>query len=285
MTTKIPEGWREASLGTLIQEKFYKIKNNLRQPLSSSQRVKMQGSYPYYGAAGQIDSVDDYKFEGHHLLMAEDGTVTKDGIHPMLQLVDGKFWVSNHAHVLQGSTKQDTLLLYYMLYNVNISKYITGAVQPKLSKRNLLNIKILCPPISKQKVIASLLEKWDTATEKTETLIASKLKRFKWLVKTLIKQKQYTNGCQEVKLGDIAEINNGKSNSQDANPTGIYPLFDRSMLTKKSDRYLFDKEAVIIPGEGKEFVAKYYYGKFDLHQRCYAIHSTQEQGDHRHSDA
>ena len=74
-------------------------------------------------------------------------------------------------------------------------------------------------------------------------------------------------------MGDVAEINNGKSNSEDSNPTGIYPLFDRSMLTKKSDRFLFDKEAVIIPGEGKEFVAKYYYGKFDLHQRCYAIHS------------
>ena len=80
-------------------------------------------------------------------------------------------------------------------------------------------------------------------------------------------------GWQRVKLGDVAEINNGKSNSEDSNPTGIYPLFDRSMLTKKSDRYLFDKEAVIIPGEGKEFAAKYYYGKFDLHQRCYAIHS------------
>ena len=209
MTVKIPEGWREASLGNLIQEKLYKIKNNLRQPLSSSQRVKMQGCYPYYGAAGQIDSVDNYKFEGHHLLVAEDGTVTKDGIHPMLQLVDGKFWVSNHAHVLQGNTKKDTLLLYYMLYNVNISKYITGAVQPKLSKRNLLNIKILSPPLPEQKAIASLLEKWDTATEKTEALIAAKQKQFKWLVKTLIEQKQYINGWQKVKLGEVGNFSKG----------------------------------------------------------------------------
>ena len=83
----------------------------------------------------------------------------------------------------------------------------------------------------------------------------------------------YRRGWREVKLRDVAEINNGKSNSQDADSTGIYPLFDRSMLIKKSNRYLFDKEAVIVPGEGKKFIAKYYYGKFDLHQRCYAIHS------------
>ena len=88
----------------------------------------------------------------------------------------------------------------------------------------------------------------------------------------------YRKGWREVKLGSVAEINNGKSNSQDADPTGIYPLFDRSMFTKKSNRYLFNKEAVIVPGEGKEFTPKYYYGKFDLHQidlhqRCYAIHS------------
>ena len=121
----------------------------------------MQGFYPYYGAAGSIDSVNSYKFEGYHLLVAEDGTVTKDGTHPMLQLVDGKFWVSNHAHVLQGKTKQDTLLLYYMLNNVNINKYITGAVQPKLSKRNLLNIKILLPPLPEQKAIAEVLSSLD----------------------------------------------------------------------------------------------------------------------------
>ena len=83
-------------------------------------------------------------------------------------------------------------------------------------------------------------------------------------------------GWREAKLGDVAKINNGKSNSQDAVSTGIYPLFDRSMLIKKSDKYLFDKEAVIIPGEGKEFVARYYYGKFNLHQRCYAIHSFEK---------
>ena len=169
--SKIPKGWRKVTLDTLIQEKLYSIKNILRQPLSSSQRSKMQGCYPYYGAAGQIDSISDYKIEGYHLLMAEDG----------------KFWVSNHAHVLQGKTKQDTLLLYYILSNVNISKYITGAVQPKLSKRNLLNIKILFPPLLVRKaiteVLSSLDDKIDLLHRQNKTLenIAQTLFR-KWFI-------------------------------------------------------------------------------------------------------
>jgi len=74
-----------------------------------------------------------------------------------------------------------------------------------------------------------------------------------------------------VKLGEVAEIKTGKTNSQDANNTGDYPLFDRSSVIKRSKKFLFDTEAVIVPGEGKEFIPRYYNGKFDLHQRAYAI--------------
>jgi type I restriction enzyme S subunit len=74
-----------------------------------------------------------------------------------------------------------------------------------------------------------------------------------------------------VRLGEVAEIKTGKSNVQDATEDGPYLLFDRSGEVKKSNKYLFDKEAVIVPGEGEEFLPKYYCGKFDLHQRAYAI--------------
>ena len=71
-----------------------------RIPLSSIQRAKMKGKYPYYGAAGVIDYINDYIFDGLYLLIAEDGTLTSNGDKPMLQLVNGKFWVNNHAHVI-----------------------------------------------------------------------------------------------------------------------------------------------------------------------------------------
>ena len=74
-----------------------------------------------------------------------------------------------------------------------------------------------------------------------------------------------------INLGQISTITNGKRNAQDAIENGPYPLFDRSVNVKRSDKYMFDKEAIIVAGEGKTFLPKYYKGKFDLHQRCYAI--------------
>jgi type I restriction enzyme S subunit len=73
------------------------------------------------------------------------------------------------------------------------------------------------------------------------------------------------------KLGDISDIKTGKSNAQDADEFGIYTFFDRSKKIKKSDRFLFDCEALIVPGEGSQFFPRYFSGKFDLHQRVYSI--------------
>jgi len=78
-------------------------------------------------------------------------------------------------------------------------------------------------------------------------------------------------GWKWVKLGNIADIKTGKTNSQDADNIGEYPLFDRSSVIKRSKKFLFDMEAIIVPGEGKEFIPRFYSGKFDLHQRTYAI--------------
>ncbi|BDX52763.1 hypothetical protein JPM7_3700 [Metamycoplasma equirhinis] len=75
------------------------------------------------------------------------------------------------------------------------------------------------------------------------------------------------------KLSQICKIINGKSNMCDSNETGEYTFFDRSLITKRSNKYLFDCEAIIIPGEGTNFIPRYFNGKFDLHQRCYKIES------------
>ena len=72
-------------------------------------------------------------------------------------------------------------------------------------------------------------------------------------------------------LGNVCDITNGKANVQDHVENGKYPLFDRSEVIKASNEFMFDGEAVIIPGEGMRFVPKYYKGKFNLHQRAYAL--------------
>lgn len=87
---------------------------------------------------------------------------------------------------------------------------------------------------------------------------------------------QIPAGWGKVTLGEVADVKNGKTNSQDAQEYGDYPLFDRSSDIKRSNKFLFDSKAIIIPGEGAEFIPKYFSGKFDLHQRAYAAYNFRE---------
>ncbi len=86
-----------------------------------------------------------------------------------------------------------------------------------------------------------------------------------------IRFKEFTDKWELKKLGDISTITTGSSNREDSILNGEYTFFDRSQDIRTSSRFLFDKEAVIVPGEGQEFIPKYFIGKFDLHQRTYAI--------------
>lgn len=157
----IPKDWDVFTIPD-IAENF----DTKRAPLSSRQRAEMRGPYPYYGATGVLDYLNDYKLEGSYLLIAEDGTVTVDGKRPMLQRVSGKFWVSNHAHILKCKSDQDQEFLFYQLSATDISPYITGAVQLKLSQANLNKIPILWPQKKEdRKEIAEVLGALDQKIE------------------------------------------------------------------------------------------------------------------------
>ncbi|QJE17322.1 restriction endonuclease subunit S [Avibacterium paragallinarum] len=110
--------------------------DKFRKPLSSRERSKIQGEYPYYGAAKIIDYVDGFTHTGLSLLIAEDGSVETEEGFPVLQLANGKYWVNNHTHVLKGENDYETKYLYYALKQVKISPFITGAVQRKYLKRH-----------------------------------------------------------------------------------------------------------------------------------------------------
>ena len=142
--------------------KLLVLHDSKRIPLSSLEREKRRGAYPYYGATGIIDYVDDYLFDGRYILLAEDGSVqTKDG-KPVLQLPNGKFWVSNHAHIITNSNLVDFDYLYYLLSNTNITSIITGAVQPKVSQFNLMNLDVLyCEDLETQRKISYFLSNID----------------------------------------------------------------------------------------------------------------------------
>ncbi len=153
-------------LGDIVKSGEVTIHNRLRAPLNSRQRSGMQGVFPYYGATGQMDAIDQYRFDGFYILVAEDGTVYgPNGICPMIQRVRGKFWVSNHAHVLKGDDEVDTKYLALALESADVRANITGAVQLKLSKDNLFKIKINWPPRNEREAILRSIDPIDEKIE------------------------------------------------------------------------------------------------------------------------
>lgn len=139
--------------------------NNKRIPLSSRERENLRKIYPYYGAQGIIDYVDNFIFDGEFLLIAEDGENLKSRKQNVANIAKGKFWVNNHAHILKNNEQSDLYYLYYYLNSIDISGYITGSVQPKLSKANLNSIKIMLPPLKEQKNISGVLRILDDKIE------------------------------------------------------------------------------------------------------------------------
>lgn len=136
----IPEGWEVGNLLDIAE-----LYDSQRKPLSSRERNNMEKIYPYYGATSIMDYVDNYIFDGTYLLMGEDGSVVNDKGYPYLQYVFGKFWPNNHAHVMQGKNGFTTEMLHCILLKRNISQFVTGAVQAKLSQSNMRKIEIVIP--------------------------------------------------------------------------------------------------------------------------------------------
>lgn len=132
-----------------------------RVPLSGAQRERRQGIYRYFGAQGVIDYIDDFIFDGTYLLIAEDGENLKSKKQNISQVVNGKFWVNNHAHIVKGNELCDTRYLCYLLNSMDLSGYLTGSAQPKLSQANLNAVTLFLPPIIVQKQIVEYLYMFD----------------------------------------------------------------------------------------------------------------------------
>ena len=165
----IPQGWKVKSFGEVTCNFDRK-----RKPLSGKARSTRQGEYPYYGAAKILDYINDYIFDGRYLLVGEGGSVVTNDGKPMLQLATGKFWVNNHTHVIQGKHPFSTNFIYLFMSNVNISGYITGSAQPKITQKNLNRIPVISPQTSVlerfNQFIETNFEKITTLKQKNEAL-------------------------------------------------------------------------------------------------------------------
>ena len=141
------------------------ILDSKRVPLSSMQRQQRKGVYPYYGAQGIIDYIDDYIFDGEYLLIAEDGENLKSQKQDIAQIAKGKYWVNNHAHIIESNGLCNIQYICYLLNRIDLSGYITGSAQPKLNQDNLRKIEITLPPLKEQCRIAEFLNQFDNKIE------------------------------------------------------------------------------------------------------------------------
>ncbi|HFU4030414.1 TPA: restriction endonuclease subunit S [Streptococcus suis] len=131
----------------------------LRKPVTKGSRSS--GRYPYYGASGIIDYVDDYIFDGDYLLVSEDGANLIARKTPIAFSVTGKSWINNHAHVLKFESDIDRKYVSYYLNHIDLTPYISGAAQPKLNQQNLNSIKLAYPKQEVRNRIVQVLDNFD----------------------------------------------------------------------------------------------------------------------------
>ena len=234
------------------------VLDSIRKPITKKDRKP--GPYPYYGATGIIDYVQDFIFDEEILLLGEDGAKWEAGEKSSF-IVDGKSWVNNHAHVIKPKESLNIVFLKEVLNYLDLSKYITGVTVPKLNQKNMLSIKIPLPPLEKQQEIVDEIEQYQKVIDGAKDIISFNEPDIEM------------SSMSYLKLGDIADITTGKLNANQMVEGGKYPFFTCSKEIFQIDHYAFDCEAILLAGNNAsgDFNAKHYKGKFNAYQRTYVI--------------
>ena len=142
-----------------------------RKPLESADRAKRQGQYPYYGASGIIDYIDDFIFDEPLLLLGEDGANILNRSTPLCFIAEGKYWVNNHAHVMRPKAGQNIKFLCELLESLDYTRYNTGTAQPKLNQDKCRRIGLALPVYEEQCHIADFLSALDQRTDKAQSIL------------------------------------------------------------------------------------------------------------------
>lgn len=163
---ELPAHWKVQRLSYVVD-----CLDGVRIPLNGEERSYRQGQFPYWGANGIVDYVDDWLFDEPLVLLGEDGAPFLDPNASVASFVDGKIWVNNHAHVLRPRSPIDGRFLTYALNQTRYAAFIDGSTRDKLTQGQMNAIPVPCPPSPEQRAIANFL---DSQTAKLDTLIAKK---------------------------------------------------------------------------------------------------------------
>jgi len=194
---------KSRKIGDVELGKVVEIHDSQRIPLSEMERKNRKGPYPYCGANGIIDYIDDYIFDGEFVLLAEDGG-SYGKFESTAYIMNGKFWVNNHAHVLQAiEGKTTNLFLKYVLDFLDLNPYVVGSTRKKLNQEQMREIKIPYPPLEEQRAVAGVLGVVDSVIAKTDEVIAKTERLKKGLMQTLLTRGIGHKEFKETEIGKI----------------------------------------------------------------------------------
>ncbi len=276
----IPAGYKQTEVGVIPEDwdvcelqEAVEFLDGQRRPIKSGDRAKIAGIYPYYGASGIVDYVNDYIFDEQLILLGEDGENILSRNVPLAFKVSGKIWVNNHAHVLKPKEDFHIGYLTELLESIDYSLLNSGTAQPKLNKQTCQKIKVIKPRHKEQTAIANVLSDSDALIDALEQLIAKKQ-----AVKSATMQQLLTGrtrlpafalrldgtkkGYKPSELGDIPEdwevvpfgntlaIRHGKNQKAVENPNGTIPILATGGQIGWADQYLWNKPSVLIGRKG-----------------------------------
>ena len=172
--------WSECTLQEAVD-----FLDGQRKPLESADRAKRKGKYPYYGASGIIDYIDDYIFDEPLLLLGEDGANIINRSSPLCFIATGKYWVNNHAHVMRPKAGQNIKFICELLESLDYTRYNTGTAQPKLNQEKCRQIELMLPTYNEQCKIADLLSIFDQKADIEQNKLDDLLRCKKGLLQQL----------------------------------------------------------------------------------------------------
>lgn len=231
------------------------------------------GIYPFYVRSQTVERINSWTFDGEAILTAGDGV----GVGKVFHHTYGKIGVHQRVYILSDFKCDANYLFHFFsskFYN-RVKRMSAKNSVDSVRKEMITDMPLSLPSHQEQVKIGYLLSLLDERIA-TQSKIIDKLQS---LIKGISSRIFASIQGIEYRMGDIVTITNGNSNVQDAvtqSKDGLYPFFDRSEDIKYLPTFLFDKEAIIYPGEGTEFMPRYFKGKFALHQRCYAIFDFNE---------